>query len=350
MVIALDTSPISGDSLHKVRGVGSYINLLVKNLKKYDSKNQYLFVNDGNYSSADVVHIPYFDPFSNTIPHQFEKKLVVTVHDLIPIVFPKHFPSGLRGKLAWYHQKKKLRSASSIITDSVCSKNDIVKYTGIKQGAIDVVYLSVDSSFQKLKPGNWESDIKKKFNLPSSFLLYVGDATWNKNLPKIIDVVKKINIPLVMVGKVLGQDLVSVSDNPWNRDLIKVIKDIENDKRFLRLGFLEQEDLVKIYNLATALFMPSLYEGFGLPVLEAMASGCPVITSKEGSLPEIAGEAVQYVNAYDEDEMLKVIRILIEDASLRSNLTKKGLMQANQFSIEKTIKDTVSVYESVINS
>ncbi len=350
MIIALDTSPIAGNSLHKVRGVGSYINLLVKNLKKYDSKNQYLFVDNGNYSNADLIHIPYFDPFSNTIPQQFGKKIVVTVHDLIPVVFSKHFPSGIKGKLAWYSQKKKLRNVSSIITDSVCSKNDIVKFTGIRQELVDVVYLAVDSSFQKLKSGSWENDIKQKFNLPSSFLLYVGDATWNKNLPRIVDIVKKINIPLVMVGKVLGQDLVSVSDNPWNKDLISVIRDVESDKRFLRLGFLEQDDLVKIYNLATALFMPSLYEGFGLPVLEAMASGCPVITSKEGSLPEVAGEAVQYVDANNEDEMLKVVRIVVEDEMLRKNFTKKGLMQASLFSIEKTIKDTVSVYESVINS
>ncbi len=125
---------------------------------------------------------------------------------------------------------------------------------------------------------------------------------------------------------------------------------IEGDNKFIKLGFVSKEDLVKIYNLATTLIMPSFYEGFGLPVLEAMQSGCPVITTKKGSLPEVAGEAAYFVDPADTSSIEKGIREVMEDPALKQKLSERGLEQAAKFSWEKTAKETVGVYEKVINS
>ena len=198
-----------------------------------------------------------------------------------------------------------------------------------------------------MKIGNWESEIKKKYSLPNKFILYVGDATWNKNLPRLIEAAKSMKIPLVMVGKALidkGFD----RDNPWNQDLVRVEKLIEKDRNILRLGFISTGDLVMIYNLATVFAMPSLYEGFGLPILEAMSCGCPVVTTKEGSIPEIAGNAAFYVDAYDINSISNGIKKMLTDDTLGYGLSKKGILQAKKFSWKKTAKETFSMYEKIV--
>lgn len=275
MKIAIDVSPISknSDSAHKVRGVGSYINLLVENLPKFDKSNEYVFIEDKKFpSEVDLIHYPYFDPFFITLPLYSNKKFVVTVHDLTPLVYPAHFPAGIKGKARWLVQKSLLRQAKVVIADSNSSKKDVERIVGINPDKVRTIYLAADEKFVRLKTEDLRN-VSKKFNLPEKFLLYVGDATWNKNLPKLVDAVKKTKYPLVMVGKVWPPAQRApgpegeISNNPWNRDLIDVHKHIDDDEQFVRLGFVETEDLVRIYNLAAALIMPSIYEGFGLPIL-----------------------------------------------------------------------------------
>ena len=348
MKIAVDVSPVSkvSFSAHKVRGVGAYINLLVENLPKYDKKNQYFFVEDKKFpADADLIHYPYFDPFFITLPGKFLTKTVVTVHDLTPLVFPSHFPPGIRGNIKWLIQKSRLREADLVIADSDSSKKDIKNIVGIPEEKIRTVYLAVDEHFKKLNTEYLILNTRKKFSLPENFLLYVGDATWNKNLPRLISAVKNTKYKLVLVGKVWSNKLSDVSSHPWNSDLQKVLSKIENDKQFIKLGFLPDEDLVKIYNAATALIMPSIYEGFGLPVLEAMSCGCPVITTRGGSLPEVAGDAVLYVDPESEESIREGIEKIFTEPTFREELSKKGLEQAKKFSIEKMIKNLINAYE-----
>jgi glycosyltransferase involved in cell wall biosynthesis len=342
MRVAIDISPISksSTSAHRVRGVGAYINMLVRHLPEFDKENDYVFVEDKNFpSDVDLIHYPYFDPFFLTLPSKFKAKTVVTVHDLTPLVFPQHFPAGVRGKIKWLIQRSRLKKADLIITDSDCSKKDVERITGISKNKIQTVYLAANPIFKKLS-------IAKKLSLPENFLLYVGDATWNKNLPGLIRAVKRTNYPLALVGKIWEiRDVREVDSNPWNEDLRWVLREIENDEQFIRAGFVEDEDLVKIYNTATALIMPSIYEGFGLPVLEAMNCGCPVITTYGGSLPEVAGDAALYIDAENEKSIIDGIEKIFAEPNLRKNLSKKGLEQAGKFSIKKMIKDTVNAYE-----
>lgn len=351
MNIAIDTSPISDQSLigHRVRGVGSYIKQLKDNVIKYDKNNEYVFFKKGDVLpwNINLIHYPYFDPFFLTLPIFSKYKTVVTVHDLTPLVFPKYFPKGVRGSFKWFIQKSSLRKANLIIADSMSSKKEIIKFTGIKENKINVIHLAAGEQFRKLKIENLKLKIARKYELPEKFALYVGDVTWNKNLPRLIEAAKKSRIPLVMVGKALvSKDF--DKKNPWNQDLVTVQNSVKEDKNIILPGFVETADLIQIYNLATFLIMPSLYEGFGLPILEAMACGCPVVTSREGSIPEVAGDAAFYTDAYDSEKIAKDMTEVFKNEKLRKELSVKGLRQSSKFSWKKTAEETVKVYESII--
>lgn len=341
MKVAIDISPLS--SGHKVRGVGSYVNLIKNNIEKYDKENTYIFFEGKVPSDIDVVHYPYFDPFFSMLPFKNKVKTVVTVHDLTPIKFKKHFPAGIKGSLKWKYNKMLLKKADLIIVDSQASKKDVIEIAGVKEKKVKVVYLASNPIYKKLAADIYQSEMKKKYGFPEEFMIYVGDVTWNKNLPRIIEASKKAGINLLLIGKALAETNFD-KNNPWNRDRVRVNEMIKNEKKIKVLGFIPDEELLGIYNLAKALLMPSLYEGFGLPVLEAMNCGCPVITSREGSLPEVGGEAVYYVDAKSVDSIIGGINKLSKDEKLRKELSQKGLAQAKIFSIEKTIKATVSAF------
>ncbi len=350
MKIAIDISPISSlsTSAHKVRGVGSYIKMLVENLPKYDKKNEYVFVENKKFPlDIDLIHYPYFDPFFITLPLHSNKKFAVTVHDLTPLVFPEHFPVGIRGRAKWEIQKRLLKGAAAVVADSESSKRDIREIGGIREEKIRTVYLAADRAFKKLEIGNWKLEIGRKFSLPENFLLYVGDATWNKNLPRLIEAVRKTKYKLVMVGKVWSGSISDISNNPWNDDLKFVVNEIDGDQRFVKPGFVSDEDLVGIYNIATSLIMPSIYEGFGLPVLEAMSCGCPVICSRGGSLEEVAGDAVQYVDEQSSDSIAEGVEKVMKDSILRKKLSEAGIKHAKKFAIERSIRELVKVYEQI---
>lgn len=333
---------------HRVRGSGFYIENLKKSLLEYDKKNNYFFPLEGEElpKNLDLIHYPYFEPFFITLPIIKKTKSIVTIHDLTPLVFPEFFPKGLYGSVKWQIQKRLLKNMDSIITDSLSSKRDILKYTGLNEAKVSSVYLSASDHFRKINlKGSDIERLKKKYNLPEKFAMYVGDVTWNKNLPRLVSAIKEINITLLMVGSALAQKNYDRS-NPWNQDLLKVEQLSKGDKRIIVLGFVDKNDLVALYNLATVFVMPSLYEGFGLPVLEAMSCGCPVITSKGGSLREVGGDGVYYVDPYDVNDIANGIGKVYFNNSLAAELSKKGLSQSKKFSLKNFALDTVKVYES----
>lgn len=353
MTIGIDVSPLkSGHYLqHRVRGTGFYLRNLQKSLEKYYPDNEYIYFNKEKKLSekVDLVHYPYFEPFFLTLPFFSNNKKIVTVHDLTPLVFPQHFEVGLRGKLKWQIQKALLGNSDAIITDSMSSKKDISKFTGIEDSKITVVYLAAGDQFRRINNQQVEiRNLRKKYRLPEKFALYVGDATWNKNLPRLIEAIERINIPLAMVGKALIEKGIDIN-NPWNKDLVCVREKIERSNNIICPGFVSDEELVLLYNTASVFVMPSLYEGFGLPILEAMRCGCPVVTSKEGSIPEIAGEAVMSVNAYDADSIAKGISEVINNPNLQTNLSEKGMNQSRKFTWKKTTEETIRVYGKTVN-
>lgn len=347
MKIAIDVSPLQTG--HKVRGVGFYLEHLKNSLVKYFPKNDYTFFERGEElpELLDLIHFPYFEPFFLALPIYKRYKTAVTVHDLTPIVFPNAFPKGIKGELKWQMQKFSLRKANVIITDSEASKKDILKYVGAKETKVKVVYLAAGEEFKKLEKGTWENKLRKKYNLPEKFVLYVGDVTWNKNLPRLLDAVTELDIPIVMVGKSLVSEDYD-KNNPWNNDLNRINELARSNEKIIRVGFLPSEELVQIYNLATVFVMPSLYEGFGLPILEAMACDCPVITSKEGSLEEVAGNAAHFVDAYDVESIKFGLDRVYKDQNKRKELVEKGRENIKRFSWKKTAEETLNAYKYAV--
>ena len=348
MKIAIDVSPLQTG--HRIRGIGFYVENLKASILKYYPENDYIFFSKTSEipKDVDLVHYPYFDPFFITLPLIKKHRTVVTVHDLTPLVFPAHFPSGAKGKLKWQIQKNTLKKTDAIITDSESSKSDIAKYTGFPQNKIDTVYLAAGEEFHVLKPTAKSQELIAKYKLPEKFVLYVGDVTWNKNLPRLIKAINLTKIPLVMVGAALVNKNFD-KNNPWNQDLLLTQELITNNPNIKTLGFVPTEDLVVLYNLATIFTMPSLYEGFGLPILEAMQSGCPVITSKTGSLSEVAGKAAYYVDAKSIDNISRGISEVFESEKTQTKLTEIGLSQAKKFTWQKAAAQTIEAYKKVLN-
>lgn len=330
MKVAINTACLTSAS--QFRGIGFYVQRLIAELVK-NSSLQLIKFDKKIPLSADLIHYPGFNPFHFSLPLINRLPYVVTVHDLTPIKFPDQFPPGIKGKVRWLIQRLQLRSASAVITDSETSKQDIIKFTHISDAKIHVIYLAPDPVFKPQK-------IIKKFSLPDKFVLYVGDVNYNKNLPLLAKTCLELNYPLVVVGKqAIEKDF--DRQHPENQDLVKFQTLVKaNPQKIITLGFVKTEDLVAIYNLATVYCQISLTEGFGLPVLEAMACGCPVLTSRAGSLPEICGGA-------DKEFSPENLKRCWQSPALRLKMSQLGLIQAAKFSWAKTAQETVKVYETI---
>ena len=362
MKIAIDITPLK--SAHKFRGIGAYTKRLVEalqSLKRADFK--VILVEKGRIpKECHLIHYPYFDLFFMTLPLMRKKKTVVTIHDTTPLVFPEHFPPGVKGKLKFKAQKMILKTVDGVITDSKNSKKDIIKYLGYPQGKIFVVPLAAGDIFKpiaesqavrphsrlrsKVKEVKKMEKVRKKYQLPRQFVLYVGDVNYHKNILSLVKACKLIKLPLVIVGKQAAQkkfDKAHIENQP----LVQLIKLYGKDPEVIRLGFVPDKDLVAIYNLATVYCQPSFYEGFGLPVLEAMACGTPVVTSKKASLSEVGGKATIYIDPYDINDIANGLTVAIEDENLREDLISRGLEQVEKFSWERTAKETIKVYEKI---
>ena len=352
--VAIDISPLK--NANRFRGVGFYTKNLVDNLqelikkdKKYSQFKITLIDEQFNNSAIQqfsLLHYPYFDIFFPTLPKKI-KPTVVTVHDLTPLVFPKHHPAGIRGKINWTKQKKRLQQVEAIITDSQNSKEDIIGLVGYPAEQVFVVHLGVGKNFRKIKSGKTKLAIKNKYCLPERFIFYVGDVNWNKNIPGLVKACRRAGVPLVIAGKqAISQDY--DRDHPENQDLVWLQKEAQKDSNVRLLGFVADEDLPVLYNLATVYCQPSFYEGFGMTVVEAMACGCPVISSNQGSLPEIGGQAVLYFDPHQDGSLVQALETILEDGDLALELSKRGLLQAKKFSWSKCARETLMVYREIL--
>ncbi len=348
MKVVIDISLLHPAALK--RGVGFYSLNLFQALKNLGDKNQYFLKKGKDISfSPDLVHYPFFDPFFLTLPCLIRKKAIVTIHDLTPLKFPQHYPSGVKGKIKWQMQKRLVKNAKAIITDSHNSKKDTVEIIGYPQERIFPIYLAADDNFQPLKMKQLMiKRLREKYHLPEKFLFYVGDLNWNKNIKGLIRAFGEVgnkdkDLSLVLAGPAFeNQDLRELKEL---KDLIEILGLV---KRVLILGFIPAKDLVIIYNLAKLYIQPSFYEGFGLPVLEAMSCGCPVLSSNQGSLPEIGGQAVAYFYPFKENDLENNLSSLLKNKNKLKDLKKRGLMQAKKFSWRKTALETREVYEKII--
>lgn len=357
MKVALNTLPIL--NAHKYRGIGYYTSHLLESLKKESSIEVQEFTRLADIRNVDIIHYPWFDLFFHTLPIKRKFPTVVTIHDVMPLIFPEHYPVGFKGKINLLLQKIALVSCRYIITDSKASKTDMARYLQIKEKKIIVIPLAADEHFKVSRSDTKLLYIIRQYHLPDRFLLYVGDANWVKNLPFLIEGFHQLikesefeDIKLVLIGGAFLKDVENI-DHPELESLKlvnKLIKQYGLETRIIRPGQIKEDELVAFYNLATVYVQPSLYEGFGLPILQAFACGVPVISSDRGSLPEIGGKATVYFDPTNIKQFISVAQEILENKSLQDKLSKLGLEQAKRFSWKKVAEETKSVYLKVLNN
>lgn len=353
MKIAFNVLPLK--SAHKGRGIGYYTQHLLNALKQDQTLKIQEFTNISEVKDADVIHYPWFDFFFHSLPLKRPISTVVTVHDVIPLKFSRHYPVGIKGRFNLFLQRSALKSCKVVITDSQASKNDITGYLKIPPQRVEVIYLAADSQFRIL-PDAKLLYIKRKYKLPDQFMLYVGDANWVKNLPFLIRGFNEIlktekfgNLNLCLVGEVFLKKVDTI-EHPELESLKQVnnlIKQYKLEDKIIKPGKIENEDLVTIFNLATLYIQPSIYEGFGLPILQSFASGLPVIAAKSGSLPEVGGNAAVYFDPYNLNQFKTTVLEVLQNKSLREKLQKAGFAQVEKFSWRKVEDETKKIYKRV---
>lgn len=280
----------------------------------------------------------YFNP-THYLPPFSPENSVVSILDLSYIYFPELFKRKERVKLVNW-SKYSANKAKKIITISNSSKNDIIKEYGIDANKIAVVYPGIkDLKFNsKVKMTN----IREKFDIKKNYILFVGTLQPRKNVNKLIEAFAALNtdLELVIIGKKGWQfeDILLAPKRYGVEDKVKFLHEV-ND-----------EELIEFYKNAEFFVLPSLYEGFGLPVLEAMQLGCPVITSDISSLPEAGGDAAMYFNPNDVSDIAAKMQKLIDDKGLREKMIKKGYDQVKKFSWDKSAKETLKVFEEIGNA
>jgi len=283
----------------------------------------------------DVLHIPHFNmPFFMGRKKR-KKRLIVTVHDLIYLNVHESRPF-YKGIAVEIIIANAVKHANKIIAVSDSTRQDIVDYFPESENKIRVVYEAADPIFKPIDNDISKEQIRQKYNLPRDFILFVGSLKAHKNIEGLIEAYKDLK------SKGMKQRLVIVGRyRPKESRILEKI----NQTDALYLGEVSEEELVIIYNLAAMLVMPSLYEGFGLTCLEAMACGIPMAVSEAMSLPEVVGEAAIYFDPTSRRGISKAIYRLLTEAPLRKELAEKGRDRAKAFSWKKTAQETLRVYE-----
>ncbi|PWU22840.1 hypothetical protein C5B42_04970 [Candidatus Cerribacteria bacterium 'Amazon FNV 2010 28 9'] len=341
MNVLIDTAPLHNQNA--ARGVGRYTRELVNAMKTVHHPSMAIFTTAEDTQQIDLVHYTFFDFFFMTLPLFRRHKTIVTIHDTIPLQFPKHYKPGIKGSIRFLFQQVAVRTVDHIITDSSVSKRDIHEQLHIPLEKISVVPLAASADLTHKAQPTVEA-IRKKFDVPKKYLLYVGDINYSKNIPFLLRLMKNLPVPLVMVGKQMkntsiqeGKEIADFIVSEHMEDLIILLDHVETN-----------EELSALYSGAIAYIQPSLYEGFGFPILEAMQCKCPVICSVGGSLPEVAGDAALYFHPSDSQSAINAIRKVIHmSGDERLALIHKGIARAQLFSWEKTARETLDVYEKV---
>lgn len=279
----------------------------------------------------------YWQP--NFIPNSGikAKKIVTTVHDFSFILYRDFHPKERIEYIEKYFFNNLDRS-DMIITGSEYTKREILKYTKFKEDKIVVIYHGIEHNLFKVY-----QKIELGFDLPSKFILSVGSIEPRKNLLRLLKAYQ--GLPLEIKDE---YKLLLVGFSGWeNSEIISLIKELEEYVQYL--GFISDEELAQVYNLATLFVYPSLYEGFGLPVLEAMACGTAVVSSGLSSLPEVGGDAPLYCDPYSITDIQEKIVSTLADSSKRDSMVEKGLAQAQKFSWQKSAQEHKRVFKLMLN-
>lgn len=300
------------------------------------------------------IGINIYHGLSHEIPVNIDKtdiRSVVTMHDMFPEIYPEQY-NPIDAKIYRSKSRYACKHADRIMAISEETKKHINDIYKIDAEKIDVIYQSCPDIFYKIANEGTKESIRKKYNLPQNFFLHVGTIIERKNLLNICKAMNEIRhdieFPLVVVGK----------GGAYKTKVQQYIKENNLQERVIFLSdrlaeagkkpFIETEDFPAIYQMAAAMIYPSFYEGFGIPVAEALASGTPVITSNTSCLPEVGGSAAFYVNPSKPEEMAEGFRKIYNDKELAASMREKGFIQAKRFAPETYASQVMCMYENVM--
>jgi glycosyltransferase involved in cell wall biosynthesis len=295
-------------------------------------------------AGVNLAHVPYFgSALFPRIP------TVVTIHDLIPLVLPEY--RGSSKVRAYTHLVSVAASrAQAIIADSIASQRDVVRLLGIPERNVHVIYLAADERYQPVTDPAHLSAVRAKYGLPDQYVLYLGGFDRRKNISNLVRAFTKVargmgtDCSLAIAGRLPARY------SPLFPDVQRLVNELELSEQVDFIGEVEEADKPAVYTLAACFVWPSYYEGFGLPVLEAMACGTPVVAGNRGSLPEIVSDAGFLVEPDDVNRMAGAIIASLIDEPLRREHRAKGLAQSAKFSWQKCAAQTVGVYQEVLKS
>jgi len=373
-------------------GIGTYIRNLVHSLAKLDNVNHYTLITPApslaefeglppNFEttvyetkkaksspaqfgfslflrrlSADLFHIPL-----NAVPLWMPNPYVVTIHDMSSLLFAES--SGYRSNLRLFYLRRGLARADRVLTVSSATRRDVASVLRIPSERVQVVYNAPDPTFRQAgSPGMdtdghdfaWPTEIQRvleRYRIHYPFLLYVGRTNSQKNIPRLVEAFAVLRGEIQEHPRYRELRLIIIGDEIARHPALRhaVIQSrVEDSVRFL--GFVPIETLRAFYQAASAFVFPSLYEGFGLPPLEAMACGTPVVCSHVASLPEVVGHAALIVNPENVFDIARGMREVLVNPELRSDLIHRGLIQAGQFSWERTAAQVLRTYEELTST
>lgn len=361
---------------HNKTGLGNYSRDLIRLLSQYSPENNYFLYNpkpsdaklfeannttvfekkpsSGFYTKfynlwrqkgvvKDLTKdgVTIFHGLSGEIPRGLSAnniKSVVTIHDLIFVRYP-HLYSFFDRKIHFYKFKKAAQEADLVIAISEQTKNDIIEFLKIDASKIKVIYQGCHAVFKKDFSDSEYKEVITKFNLPKEFILNVGTIETRKNILLAVKAIKNIDTYLVIVGK----------ETAYTNEIKNYIAEHHLENKIIFIKGLSLQELAILYKLATVFVYPSLYEGFGIPVIEALYSKTPVITTCGGVFPEAGGPSSIYVNPTSVDEMEKAILKLLQNDDLCEEITRKGWEFVQKFNDENISNEFIAIYKSLDN-
>jgi glycosyltransferase involved in cell wall biosynthesis len=356
-------------------GIGTYIRNLVRQLTRIDQETEYVLLcqerdrqitgelelgrnfravidRSASYSIREQISVPIvlgrqnpdlFHAPHYVLPPLVRCRSVVTIHDCIHLMFPQYLPNRLALAYARSSIWMAARTSSRILTVSEASKRDILRFFNVPPEKITVIYNGIDQRFHVKPPDEEMARVRQRYQLEGDFVLYVGNVKPHKNLGRLLDAFHQVrqggldHLKLVVIGDEISK----------YTELRRLVHRLNLHKHIRFLGFMPDETLAVLYRLAAVFVFPSLYEGFGLPPLEAMASGTPVVTSNVSSLPEVVGDAAVLVDPNDAESIADGMRRVLTDPTLAATLTERGLARAAEFSWERSVRQINAIYREL---
>jgi glycosyltransferase involved in cell wall biosynthesis len=363
-------------------GIGTYIRNLVLNLAQIDQDNRYFLISkentsgdleplpanfslihDRSYDSSvwndvvlpytlrqnkvDILHTPHYHA-----PRFLSCKSIITIHDCVHILFPNYASSRAAYDQARKMTRRAIKRSCHILTVSEATQRDLMRIFSIPEEKITVVYNAIDER-AVVSTGSAEEQrrVLERYQIQDPFLLYAGNIKPHKNIARIIEAFSVLKTELKENETWKNLKLLIIGDELSKYQFLRrtVIRSgVQHDVRFF--GFVPYDTLKMFYKSAQIFVFPSLYEGFGLPPLEAMANGTPVLTSNISSLPEVVGDAALLVNPENVFEISKGLKHLLFDTNLRAELVAKGLQQSRKYSWKKSAELVRKTYHKVLES